>query len=109
MSRELRDLYGVPRVRLYAGRSWERNPSDGTPGQWWLDGFAEALPGRSPQVDPVRVSVELGRSFDRMKGLGVFLRGYSGQDDYNLGLLTNLRVLHIGVVLGGEARLSFRP
>jgi len=108
MVSELRDAYGQPRVRVYGGRSWERNRSRARSGHYWLEGFAEWLPHVAPQVDPVRVVLEAGRSFDSFRGAGVFVRGYSGQDDYNLGFLTNLRVIHVGIAMGGESRASFR-
>lgn len=105
---ELRDVYGQPRVRVYGGRSWEHNRSHKRSGHHWLEGFVEWLPRAAPHVDPVRVVIESGRSFDAFRGAGVFLRGYSGQDDYNLGFLTNLRVIHLGIAMGGESRASFR-
>ena len=108
MSDELRSLYGAPRIRVSAGVQREKNTSQRWPGQTWIEGFVEALPGASSQVDPVRVSLEIGKSFDRLDGMGVFARLYTGQDDYNLGFLTNLRVVHFGVAVGGEGRSAFR-
>lgn len=105
---ELRSEYGQPRLRVFGGANWERNRNESWSGNSWIEGFVEVLPGRSPQVDPVRFSLEVGHSFDRLDGVGVFARAYSGQDDYNLGFLTNIRVIHVGVAVGGESRMSFR-
>ena len=105
---ELREAYGNPPVRLQAGRTWESNRDHARSGSQWLDGFVEFLPSRAPQVDPIRIVVEYGRSFDAFRGAGFFVRAYSGRDDYNLGFLTNLRVVHLGIAMGGEGRPSFR-
>jgi hypothetical protein len=45
---------------------------------------------------------------DKKSGWGVFVRAYSGQDDYNLGFLTNLRVLQVGATASGERMPYFR-
>lgn len=109
MSKELRELYGPTRIRLTANYVWqqERLLCLG-PGQLRLEGFAEALPGASDEVDPVRISIEIARTLDRRGGWGLFLRGYSGQDDYNLGFLTNLRVVQFGAIVTGERMPTFR-
>lgn len=108
MAPELRRLYGPGRLRLLANRVVQTNRWLG-PGQFRLEGFVEALlDTRDPSVDPVRVSLEVARTMDKRSGWGVFARGYSGQDDYNLGFLTNLRVLQVGATTSTERMPSFR-
>ena len=108
MTQELQDLYGPHRIRAVGSYSRETNDTRKVPGRLWVEGFIEAMPGAAAQVGSIRVSMEVGRSFDAMQGTGLFARYYRGQDDYNLGFLTKLSVVQVGMVLGGEARIGFR-
>lgn len=109
MSRELRDVYGPTRVRAL----WNHVAQRGQhrvfgPGQLRWEVMAEWLPGASDRVDPVRGYVELARTMDKRSGWGVFGRVYNGQDDYNLGFLTSIRVLQVGVTTSGERMPAFK-
>jgi hypothetical protein len=110
LSEELRALYGPTRIRALANHVTQH--SSGRffgPGQFRVEGFVEALAGtRHSSVDPVRVSIEVARTMDKRGGWGLFARVYSGQDDYNLGFLTNIRVLQIGATATAERMPSFR-
>jgi hypothetical protein len=108
MTRELADVYGPLRVRALGHRVSQRNDRLFGPGQFRLEGFVELIHGGPPEVDPVRVSLEVARTMDKRSGWGVFLRGYHGQDDYNLGFLTNITVVQLGVTLSGERMPAFK-
>lgn len=107
MSEELRALYGPTRVRLLAHRVRQVDGRGG-PGLYRIEGFVEGLLGaRHEELEPLRFSVELARTFDKRSGWGVFARAYAGQDDYNLGFLRNLRVAQVGVTASTERMPTF--
>jgi len=77
-------------------------------GPYWISGWGEHSNGHE-RVGKWRGAAEIGKTFDRHHGAGVFLRGYYGHDDYNIAFLRHLAVLQAGITLGGERRPTFRP
>jgi len=110
MSKELRQLYGPTRVRLLANRVVQRGSGRiFGPGQFRVEGYAEGLLGTvTDEVSRVRLSLEVARTMDKRSGWGVFVRGYSGQDDYNLGFMRQIRVVQVGATASGERMPSFK-
>lgn len=108
MSEELREVYGPTRVRGLWNSVSQRNGRLFGPGLLRYEAWIEGIFGAAPQVDPVRISLEVARTMDRRSGWGVFARGYHGQDDYNLGFLTNITVLQVGVTQSAERMPAFR-
>jgi hypothetical protein len=110
LSEELRRLYGPTRVRVLANRVIQRR--DGRyfgPGQFRVEGWVEGILGtRTQDVDPVRLSLEIARTMDKRSGWGLFIRAYSGQDDYNLGFMQNIRVVQLGVTATNERLPYFK-
>jgi hypothetical protein len=106
MSKELRDAYGPLRVRLLGQHVSQRAAYFG-PGQLRFEGMMELIPGHPDEVPPIRASIEAARTFDKRGGWGLFARAYTGQDDYNLGLLTNVTVLQLGATFSQERMPSF--
>jgi hypothetical protein len=48
--------------------------------------------------------------FPQIKGgWGIFVRGYRGQDTYNLGFLDNIRSFQVGVTFNNDGFFRFRP
>ncbi|MFN2398813.1 MAG: hypothetical protein ABR543_09290 [Gemmatimonadaceae bacterium] len=110
MTKELRDLYGTTQVMAVAERleRKQRGIFGLGPGQMRLEAFAEYLVGGPDEVPPVRLSVEISRTYDRKGGWGGFARYYYGQDYYNLGFLTTLSVLQIGLIVDQEHLPTFK-
>jgi hypothetical protein len=109
MSEQLRGLYGPTRVKVLANHVVQ-HPSGWLfgPGQFRVEGYLEGILGTlGDEVPPVRVSLELARTMDKRSGWGVFIRGYAGQDDYNLGFMRNIRVVQVGATASGERMPSF--
>lgn len=108
MDPDLRRLYGSRRVRIGIDLSLE-DLWTAPRGPVWAHAWAELSNGEAPAAEGVRFAVEVGKTFDVLNGTGLFARYYDGHDDYNAAFLTPLRVLQIGVSLGGERRASVRP
>ncbi|HEU4722927.1 MAG TPA: hypothetical protein VFS59_16320 [Gemmatimonadaceae bacterium] len=110
MSKELRQQYGPTRVRILANRV--RQHATGRffgPGQLRVEGWAEGILGSlNDEVSRVRLSLEVARTMDKRSGWGLFARGYSGQDDYNLGFMRQITVIQVGATASGERMPSFR-
>lgn len=109
MDEDLRRLYGDRRLRVGVDGTWEHGPTDWWSGATWVNAWAEGSNGDAQAARGLRFSAEAGTTFDRLGGTGLFVRYYDGHDDYNAAFLTPLRVLQIGVSLGGERRPSLRP
>ena len=110
MSKELRRQYGPTRVRVLANRVTQHATGRFFgPGQLRVEGYAEGILGSlNDEVSRVRLSLELARTMDKRSGWGVFVRGYSGQDDYNLGFMRQINVIQLGATASGERMPSFR-
>lgn len=110
MTKELRDLYGTTQVMAVAERleRKQRGIFGLGPGQMRIEAFAEYLVGGPDEVPPVRLSVEIARTYDRKGGWGAFARYYYGQDYYNLGFLTTLSVLQFGLIVDQERLPTFK-
>jgi hypothetical protein len=109
MDEDLRRLYGDRRIRAGVDVSWESSSSAWWTGAAWAHGWIEVSNGEAAAVDGMRAALEVGKGFDRAGGTGIFLRYYDGHDDYNAAFLAPLRVLQVGISLGGERRPSLRP
>jgi hypothetical protein len=118
MSKGLRQQYGPTRVRALANRVQQCGSGNASapcrltrffgPGQFRMEGYIEAILGTlAEDVSRARLSFELARTMDKRSGWGVFARGYSGQDDYNLGFMRQIRVFQIGATASGERMPAF--
>ncbi len=108
MSDDLQRLYGAVRIRAGGEAVFETDGDGRFRGPHLIDGWIEHAGGRS-RAGSWRGAVEYSKTFDGINGTGVFVRGYAGHDDYNIAFLRQIRVLQIGVILGGERRPTFRP
>lgn len=107
MSDDLKRLYGSLRIRGGGEALFENDNESWLQGQQWFGGWVEHSNGHE-RVGRWRGAVEYGKSFDKMNGTGVFVRGYFGHDDYNIAFLRRINVLQVGVTLGGERRPTVR-
>jgi hypothetical protein len=59
---------------------------------------------------PYILSGELAYTLSRLNGLGVFARGYMGQDYYNLGFSDIIHVVHVGITFARpHLNFTFTP
>lgn len=96
-------------ARVGIDGTWEHGPTDWWSEATWVSAGAEGSNGDARAAEGVRFAGEAGTTFDRFGGAGLFARYYDGHGDDNAAFLTPLRVLQIGVSLGGERRPSLRP
>ncbi len=110
MSDDLKRLYGSLRIRAGGEVVFENDVDEVGPlhGAQWFGAWIEHSNGHA-RVGAWRGAVEYGKTFDKLNGTGLFVRGYFGHDDYNIAFLRKINVLQIGVALGGERRPTFRP
>jgi len=110
MSGTLRTLYGTHRTRLTAEYVSDQTAT-GRGAPWWVTAWYEHSSGMDQAVKNGalhgRVSAEVGKAWDRLAGVGFFLRYYKGHDDYNVKFPTALHGVQLGMTLGGERRPTF--
>jgi hypothetical protein len=109
MNDDLMRLYGSLRIRG-GGEVLSEGKSEGRfRGPRWFSGWAEISNGNAPQIEKWRLLGEIGKTFDGLNGVGFIVQGYWGHDDYNISFLHPIKVVRVGVTLGGERRPTFKP
>jgi hypothetical protein len=68
-----------------------------------------ALDHPVPSVNRVSGSVEWSCFPSNKGGFGGFVRGYWGQDPYNLGFLDNISRVEFGLTFNQDGLFRFRP
>lgn len=104
-------LYGPWRLGLHlewsSNEGWDaRGMSSTGAGQWTVSGEAHKYLGVGNGVAGYRTSVEVRRTFDRLFGLGLFARFFSGQDYLNLLFVRTIPwTIQFGLVFDSNQRL----
>jgi hypothetical protein len=93
---EQRIRYGQTRVR--GTYEFTQRHTTCPRGRFRFEGFAEYIHDAPEGVPRVTVSASPEFTFDSVGGWGFFLRYYRGQDYYNLGFLSRLHEVAVGIV-----------
>jgi hypothetical protein len=93
-----RPLYGDWRVRAQA--EYEKSLTRLAGGvQWRVGGLLEHALDAGPDIPRTDWSAETSLTFDRLYGIGAFVRRHGGQDYYNIAFTNRLEVWQVGVTI----------
>lgn len=106
MDENMVDLYG--RARGKFGGSFATRQLAWCPKRAEAVAGLEIIGGHPESVWPVAVMVQGSCFPTRNGGWGIFVRYYGGQDYYNLGLLDNIQVVHVGATFNQSGFFRFR-
>ncbi|MGQ0815604.1 MAG: hypothetical protein ACT4O1_14305 [Gemmatimonadota bacterium] len=94
ISDEQAELYGSWRWQLHAGGGLRTGyPRDG----WLFDFTFEHAPNADASIPSWSTSLEIARTFEHLEGWGVYVRGFYGQDFYNLRFAQKIKRFHVGL------------